>query len=85
MAVAANGDIAHRRHRPTAASDGRRTTAVTQLAFTGSTGSAGDNGPAIAATVRSPAGLSVTASGDLLVSDRSTNNGNTDVRRIRAI
>ena len=84
VAVAANGDIL-------IADTGRAcvrrasTTAVTQLAFTGSNGSAGDNGPAIAATVRSPAGLSVTASGDLLVSDRSTNNGNTDVRRIRAI
>jgi signal peptidase I len=84
VAIAPNGDIV-------IADTGRAcvrratATAVTQLAFTGSNGSSGDNGPAIAATVRSPAGLSVTAAGDLLVSDRSTNSGNADVRRIRGI
>ena len=84
VVVAPNGDVL-------IADTGRRcvrratATAVTQVGFTGSTGTGGDNGPAIAATVRSPAGLTVTASGDLLVSDRATNSGANDVRRIRAI
>ena len=42
-------------------------TAVTQVAFTGSNSSAGDNGPAIGATVRTPSMLIVLADGDLLV------------------
>ena len=82
VVVAPNGDVL-------IADTGRRcvrratAAAVTQVGFTGSTGTAGDNGPAIGATVRSPAGLSVTAAGDLLVSDRATNSGASDVRRIR--
>jgi hypothetical protein len=84
VAIAANGDVI-------VADTGRRcvrratATAVTQVAFTGSNGTTGDNGPAIGATTRSPAGLSITATGDLLVSDRATNNGANDVRRVRAI
>ena len=35
-----------------------------------------------AATIRTPSMLSVLADGDLLVSDRATNAGSTDVRRI---
>jgi sugar lactone lactonase YvrE len=84
VAIAANGDIV-------IADTGRRcvrratATAVTQVAFTGSNGNAGDNGPAIGASIRTPAGLAVTATGDLLVSDRATNSGANDVRRVRAI
>ena len=57
-------------------------TAVTPLAFTGTNSSAGDGGPALGATARTPSFLTVLADGDLLVSDRATNAGSNDVRRI---
>ena len=50
-------------------------TAVTQVGFTGTNSSTGDNGPALGATARTPSMLSVLADGDLLVSDRATNAG----------
>lgn len=84
VAVAPNGDVL-------VADTGRRCvrrvsdTEVTRAAFTGSSGSTGDNGPAVGATVRSPSGLTVTAAGDLLVSDRATTSGSNDVRRVRVI
>jgi signal peptidase I len=84
VALASNGDVL-------IADTGRRcvrratATTVTQVAFTGSNGTAGDNGPAIGATVRSPAGVTITTGGDLLVSDRANNSGANDVRRVRAI
>jgi DNA-binding beta-propeller fold protein YncE len=57
-------------------------TAVTQVAFTGTNSSTGDNGPALGATIRTPARLSVLFDGDLLVSDSATTAGSTDIRRI---
>jgi len=55
---------------------------ATPVAFTGTNSSAGDDGPALAATIRTPAMLTVLADGDVLVSDRATNTGASDVRRI---
>jgi signal peptidase I len=57
-------------------------TAVSHLAFTGANGSLGDDGPAIGARARTPSMLTVLGDGDLLVSDRATNNGANVVRRI---
>ena len=65
-----------------AASAGCVGTAVTQVAFTGTNSSTGDDGPAVGATIRTPSMLTVLADGDLLVSDRATNSGSNDVRRI---
>ena len=56
--------------------------AVSQLAFSGSNGSNGDDGPALAARIRTPGMLAVLADGDLLVSDSATNNNASDVRRV---
>lgn len=53
-----------------------------RVALTGTSGSAGDGGPAIAATARTPSGIATTPSGDLLVSDRSATAGSNEVRRI---
>ncbi len=57
-------------------------TTVTQVGFTGANSAVGDNGPALGATIRTPSMLSVLSDGDLLVSDRATNAGSTDIRRI---
>jgi trimeric autotransporter adhesin len=57
-------------------------TAVTLVAFTGGNSSSGDNGPALAATMRTPAMLALMADGDLLVTDRATNTGSSEIRRI---
>lgn len=57
-------------------------TAVTPLAFTGSNGSNGDDGPALDARIRAPGMITVMADGDLLVPDRATNNNASDIRRI---
>lgn len=79
--VAADGSVV-------VAESGRRclrrisATAVTPLAFTGTNGTAGDNGPAVAATATTPSGVAVLASGDVLVSDRATATGANDVRRV---
>ena len=54
----------------------------TKLAFTGTNSSSGDGGPALGATARTPSFLTVLADGDLLISDRATNNGSNDVRRV---
>jgi len=51
---------------------------VSQLAATGTSGSTGDNGPAIAALMTTPAGLAANASGDVWVVDA----GNHRVRRV---
>jgi hypothetical protein len=62
----------------------RRVTAaaVTPLAFTGTNGASGDNGPAVAAGARTPSGVAVLASGDVLVSDRGAASGGNVVRRV---
>ena len=57
-------------------------TAVTPLAFTGSNGSKGDDGPALDARIRTPGMITVLADGDLLVPDRATRNNASDIRRI---
>ena len=56
---------------------------ATAIAGTGECGSAGDGGPAVAAKLAQPAGLALTAAGDLLVAD--LNDGGSavgDVRRV---
>ena len=67
---------------------GRRCTRVvsagvsSQVSFTGTNSSTGNQGPAQAATVRTPARVAVGPTGDLYVSDRATNAGSNVVRRI---
>jgi signal peptidase I len=56
---------------------------ASQVAFTGTNSSSGDGGPALGATARTPSFLTVLADGDLLVSDRATNSGANDVRRVQ--
>jgi signal peptidase I len=58
-------------------------TNVTQVAFTGTSGTTGDSGPALAALVGTPAGLALQPNGDLLVSDRLATAGGNRVRLIR--
>jgi signal peptidase I len=53
-----------------------------QVALTGTNSSVGDNGPALSATMRAPSGIAVSADGDLLLSDRSTSAGGSEIRRI---
>ena len=53
-----------------------------QAALTGANSSVGDNGPAISATMRTPSGVAVTASGDVLVTDRATTSGSSKIRSI---
>ncbi|MFZ4517311.1 MAG: signal peptidase I [Microthrixaceae bacterium] len=57
--------------------------AVTNAAFTGTSGTAGDNGPAAAATIVSPSGVAVRTGGDVIVSDRATTAGSNRVRLVR--
>jgi signal peptidase I len=81
VAVASDGSV----H---VADTGRRclrtvtTTTVSPLALTGTNSSTGDDGPALAATARAPAMVATASDGDLLFSDRATNSGANDVRRI---
>ena len=56
---------------------------VTTIAGTGECGSAGDGGPAVAATLAQPAGLALTAAGDVLVAD--INNGGSAVGNVRRL
>lgn len=58
-------------------------TTVTPVALTGAAGSSGDNGPAVAALANTPSGVTILASGDVVVSDRSATAGSNDVRRVR--
>lgn len=58
-------------------------TAVTPLGFSGTSGSAGDGGPAVVATIVSPGGVALRADGSVLVSDRSATAGSNDVRLLR--
>ena len=51
------------------------------VAFTGTSASSGDGGPAVAATMRTPSSIALTAAGDLLVSDRASTAGSNEVRR----
>src|SRR5262249_40685969 len=51
---------------------------ITTIAGTGATGSSGDGGPAVAATLSSPEGLAVGANGTLYIADQGNN-------RVRAI
>lgn len=53
-----------------------------QVALTGTNSSAGDNGPAVAATMRTPSGIVIAPDGDLRVSDRSTTSGSSKIRSI---
>lgn len=57
-------------------------TTYSQVALTGTSSSAGDGGPALAATMRSPSGLAIAADGAVVVSDRSTTSGSNDLRTI---
>ena len=57
--------------------------AVTPLGFSGTNASAGDGGPAVVATIRTPGGVALRADGSVLVSDRATNAGSNDVRLLR--
>ncbi len=79
VAVAADGSVAVADTRCVRRVSG---TVVSPLAFTSSNTSTGDNGPALAATARTPSGLTFLADGDLLVADRATSNGSSDIRRI---
>ena len=56
---------------------------VTTIAGPGECGSAGDGGPAIDATLAQPAGLALTAAGDLLVAD--IDNGGSAVGNVRRV
>ena len=56
---------------------------VTTIAGTGECGSAGDGGPAVDATLAQPAGLALTAAGDVLVAD--INNGGSAVGNVRRV
>lgn len=55
---------------------------VSPVALTGTNSSTGDRGPAVAATMRTPARLAADVAGNLWVSDRSTSTGSSVVRRI---
>jgi hypothetical protein len=57
-------------------------TTVTQVGFTGTNSSTGDNGPALGATISTPSMLSILSDGDLLVADRATTAGSSDIRRV---
>lgn len=57
-------------------------TTVVPLGFTGANSANGDGGPVQAATIRTPSALALEADGDVLVADRSTGSGSSDVRRI---
>ena len=57
--------------------------AVTPLGFSGTNASAGDGGPAVVATIRTPGGVALRADGSVLVSDRATNAGSNRVRLLR--
>jgi serine/threonine-protein kinase len=57
---------------------------VTPLGFSGANGNAGDGGPAVVASIRTPAGVALRADGSIVVSDRATNNGANRVRLLRA-
>jgi sugar lactone lactonase YvrE len=52
------------------------------VALTGTNSSIGDNGPAVSATMRAPSGIAVSADGDVVLSDRSTSAGSSEIRRI---
>ena len=56
---------------------------VTTIAGTGECGSAGDGGPAVDATLAQPAGLALTAAGDVLVAD--IDNGGSAVGNVRRV
>jgi sugar lactone lactonase YvrE len=58
------------------------TGASSLLALTGVNSAIGDNGPAIAATMRTPSGIAVNAAGDVFVSDRSATAGSNRVRLV---
>jgi hypothetical protein len=56
---------------------------ATTIAGTGACGSAGDGGPAVDATLAQPAGLALTAAGDVLVAD--INDGGSAVGNVRRV
>lgn len=53
-----------------------------QLAFSGTNSSIGDNGPSIAATIATPSGVAVAGDGTIYLADRSTTATSSRVRRI---
>jgi signal peptidase I len=52
------------------------------VALTGTNTSAGDNGPAVAATMLTPSGIAIAPDGDVLVTDRSVAAGGSEIRSI---
>jgi sugar lactone lactonase YvrE len=55
---------------------------VSRVAFTGTASATGDNGPAVAATVATPARVAVGPDGSLYVADRATTAASSVVRKI---
>ena len=57
-------------------------TTYDRVALTGTNSSAGDNGPALAATMLTPSGIAVAPDGDVVVGDRSISSGGSEIRSI---
>jgi signal peptidase I len=57
-------------------------TTYAQVALSGTNSSAGDNGPAVSATMLAPSGIVVAPDGDVVVSDRSASAGGSELRTI---